>query len=112
MVDHAVSYLIDNPILALLLGLLAISLLLSLAKKLFKIALVIAIVLAIAGGSVLHFANQQVKEHGKVLIDKGTELIEDGARTVEKHVKEKLAGGNTDDSTGTPTKKESKKPSH
>ena len=97
--DAITNFLSANPLIALALAILAIILVLSVLKKLFKLALIIGIILLLSGGTVYHFAKEQVDTRGRELLQQGKQLLREGAETVEKRFAAELQPETSKDST-------------
>lgn len=97
--DAVTNFLSANPLIALALAILAIILVLSVLKKLFKLALIIGIILLLSGGTVYHFAKEQMDTRGRELLQQGKQLLREGAERVEKHLANEAQPAAPKDST-------------
>jgi ABC-type multidrug transport system fused ATPase/permease subunit len=71
------SVLLSNPILIVVLGIIAVAFIISLVKKVVKAAVILFIILLLAGGAIFQFANETVKDHGERILDDMQEKLDE-----------------------------------
>ncbi|MDH7515586.1 MAG: hypothetical protein QHI48_06915 [Bacteroidota bacterium] len=90
MLDSIVQFLTDNPLVAIILAVLVIALVAALLKRVFKAAVIIFAILLLSSGTVYHFAERQLEEKGKTLIESGKKVLKKGVKEIERTAGEKL----------------------